>query len=346
MPEILGQNDLEISDMVRTHYTKKGIAFHLLSKVTRITANGTANTAGAANTADAANTGETVAPPVNSADQTSGGTVHFIDLNEQEHTVDGEKILISVGRRPNTTGFGLETLGVALNDRRGIAVDERMRPNIPGGWAAGDVSGLSMLAHTASREAEVAVNNIAGEPDTMSYDAIPGVVYTNPEVASVGLTYDAARAQGLPVRELRLPMSYSGRFVAENEGGEGICKVVVIADPSFEDDTTAVSASSAPLDSPTPASAASLDSPASAGTGTSAGALTPASSAPLDAPTPDGQLTPGRVVGVHMLGNPVGEMIWGACLAIEQGMTAAELQRIVFPHPTVAEVIKEALFTA
>jgi dihydrolipoamide dehydrogenase len=277
--------------MVRAHYTKKGITFNLLCRVTRIDA--TEIEAGK-----------------------TGGKVHFTDIDGREHTVTGEKVLISVGRRPTTTGFGLETLGVALNDRRGIAVDEQMRTNIPGVYAAGDVTALSMLAHTASRQAEVAVNNMAGTPDTMRYDAIPGVVYTNPEVASVGLTYDAARARGLAVRELSLPMSYSGRFVAETVCGDGICKVVITADPSFEDDAAA-----------------------SALSATSVGPLG------TDVASDGAPLVPGQVVGVHLFGNPAGEIIWGAALAIEQRMTLPELQRIIFPHPTVAEVIKETLFT-
>lgn len=252
--EILGANDREISEIVRAHYAKKGIAFHLLSKVTRID----------------------VQDPRSAA-------VRFLDADGAEHVVEAEKVLVSVGRRPNTKGYGLENMEVALDDRGGIKVDDRMRTNVANVYAAGDVTGFSMLAHTASREAEVAVNNIAGTPDTMCYNAVPGVVYTNPEVASVGLTCDAARANGLSANELRLPMSYSGRFVAENEGGEGLCKVVV-------DEKS------------------------------------------------------GKIIGVHAVGNPASEMIWGACLAIERGMTVAELQRIIFPHPTVSEIIKEALF--
>jgi dihydrolipoamide dehydrogenase len=268
--EILGANDPEISELVRAHYTKKGITFHLLCKVTR----------------------------VDVKDSTTA-IVRFLDIDGAQHEVEAEKVLVSVGRRPVVKGYGLENLGVTLDERGGIKTDERMRTNIPNVYAAGDVTGFSMLAHTASREAEVAVNNIANISDTMRYEAVPGVVYTNPEVASVGLTYDAARAKGLSVRELRLPMSYSGRFVAENEGGEGLCKVVVVAPPEFEDDATAQNRS----------------------------------------------LKEGQVVGVHAVGNPASEMIWGACLAIEQGMTAAELERIIFPHPTVSEIVKEVLFT-
>jgi dihydrolipoamide dehydrogenase len=118
----------------------------------------------------------------------------------------------------------------------------------------------------------------------MSYSAIPGVVYTNPEVAAVGLTLDGAVAAGhVGARELTLPMAYSGRFVAENEGGAGLCKIVVAADD--------------------------------------------------------------KLLGVHLLGGPAGEMIWGAAASIERGDSLAELRRVIFPHPTVAEIIRETLFS-
>ncbi|MBQ2102969.1 MAG: dihydrolipoyl dehydrogenase, partial [Bacteroidales bacterium] len=155
---------------------------------------------------------------------------------------------------------------------------------IPGVYAAGDVTGFSMLAHTASREGEVAVNNIAGKPDRMRYNAIPGVVYTNPEVAGVGLTEAEAKQKGIDYTVVKLPMAYSGRFVAENEGGEGVCKIIV--GKKYHE-----------------------------------------------------------VLGVHMLGTPWSEMIHSACIAIEQEMTVEQLKEVVFPHPTVSEIIKETVFT-
>ena len=188
-----------------------------------------------------------------------------------------------MGRRPVTQGFGLENLGVELH-RGGIKVDERMRTNIPGVFAAGDVTGFSLLAHTASREGEVVVNNLTGRNDIMRYNAIPGVVYTNPEVAGVGETEESAKAKNIAFKVAKLPMAYSGRFVAENEGGSGMCKVLL------------------------------------------------------------GEKH-GEVIGVHMLGNPSSEIIYGACIAIEQEMTLKEMQEVVFPHPTVSEIIKEVVFS-
>ena len=131
---------------------------------------------------------------------------------------------MSVGRRPVLTGFGLENIPVAVE--RGIRVNEKMQTTMPNVYAAGDVTGFSLLAHTASREGEVAVNNMLGIEDKMEYNAIPGIVYTNPEVSSVGLTEEQAQAQGIEYRMSKLPMTYAGRFVAENEGQTGLCKIL------------------------------------------------------------------------------------------------------------------------
>ncbi len=254
LPKILGPMDDEISAMLQAQYEKKGVAFQLGCKVVAV----------------------------------EGDTVVYEDPEGQTCRVRGDRILVSVGRRAVLQGFGLESLGVelALNPAGrpyGIKVDGHMRTSVPGVYAAGDVTGFSMLAHTASREGEVAVNDILGKPDRMRYDAIPGVVYTNPEVAGAGLTEAEAAGKGLDVAALRLPMAFSGRFVAENERGEGLCKVVV-------------------------------------------------------------DRVSRKVLGVHMLGNPCSEIIQGACIAIEQGMTVEQLQEVVFPHPTVSEILKETVF--
>jgi len=247
LPEILGNNDAEISAMLRDIYTKKGIEFNLNAKVVKI----------------------------------DGQQVTF-EKDGENFTVEGEKILVSVGRRAVTTGFGLENLKVELF-KGGIKVDEKMQTNVPGVFAAGDVTGFSLLAHTASREGEVVVNNLTGRNDVMRYNAIPGVVYTNPEVAAVGETEESAQAKGIAFKVAKLSMAYAGRFVAENEGGTGLCKILI------------------------------------------------------------GENN-GKVIGVHMIGNPSSEMIYGACIAIEQEMTLAEMEKIVFPHPTVSEIFKETLF--
>lgn len=189
--EILGGLDREISEMLRGIYAKRGVKFNLQCKVESV----------------------------------DGNTVHYIDADGCAQSVSGDKILISVGRRPVVSGFGLENLSVET--ARGIKVNEYMQTSMPNVYAAGDVTGFSLLAHTASREGEVAVNHILGIEDKMRYDAIPGIVYTNPEVSGVGLTEEQAQAQGVEYRLSKLPMTYSGRFVAENEGQTGLCKILV-----------------------------------------------------------------------------------------------------------------------
>ncbi len=247
LPKILGPMDSELSEMLLKTYAKKGIDFKLGCKVTGI----------------------------------EGGTVIYTDPDGNECRAEGEKILVSVGRRAVLDGFGLENLSVETD--RGIKVNDRMETSVPGVYAAGDVTGFSMLAHTASREGEVAVNNILGKDDRMSYRAIPGIVYTNPEVAGVGITEEQAAAKGGFIVK-KLPMSYSGRFVAENERENGLCKIIA------EEKT-------------------------------------------------------GKVVGMHFIGNPCSEIIQSACIAIENEMTVEQIQKVVFPHPTVSEIIKETAFT-
>ena len=255
LPKILGPMDDEISAMLQAQYAKKGVEFHLSCKVVAV----------------------------------EGNEVVYEDPEGNTCRAKGDKILVSVGRRANFQDIGLENIGVelALNPAGrpyGIKVNDHMRTNVPGVYAAGDVTGFSMLAHTASREGEVAVNNILGKEDCMHYDAIPGVVYTNPEVAGTGLTEAEAAKKGLDYVALKLPMAFSGRFVAENERGEGLCKIIADAQSH-------------------------------------------------------------RVLGVHMLGNPCSEIIQSACIAIEQKMTVEQLKEVVFPHPTVSEILKETAFT-
>lgn len=242
LPKILGPMDDEISAMLQAQYAKKGVQFHLSCKVTAI----------------------------------EGNEVVYETPEGETCRAQGDKILLSVGRRANIRGFGLENIGVAME--RGIKVNEKMETSVPGVYAAGDVTAFSMLAHTASHEAEVAVSNMLGIPAAMSYNAIPGIVYTNPEVAGVGMTEQEA---GEDVKVLKLPMAYSGRFVAENERGEGLCKVLVGPE--------------------------------------------------------------GKVLGVHMLGNPCSEIILSAAMAISRGLSVKELLEVVYPHPTVSEILKETL---
>lgn len=246
--KILGNMDREMSDILQKEYEKKGVVFNLSCKVVEV----------------------------------KGDEVIYETKDGKTESVKGDKILVSVGRKANIVGIGLENIGVEI-DRGGIKVDNKMRTNVPNVFAAGDVTGFSLLAHTAYREGEVVVNNLTGRDDVMRYNAIPWVVYTNPEIAGVGLTEDEAKSKGIEYEIRKLPMVYAGRFVAENEGFNGLAKVLV------------------------------------------------------------GKKY-GEVLGVHLLGNPSSEMIFGACMAIEGEFTLKEMEEVVFPHPTVSEIFKETVF--
>ena len=127
-------------------------------------------------------------------------------------------------------GLGLEELGLDIDPRGGVRVDDRGATNVPGLWAAGGVTGQAWLAHAASRMAEVVVHNLTGRPDRMRYEKMPAVVYTSPEVAVVGLTKDEAESRGLKVKTGRIPMAINARYLAENPDESGLCKVVLEAE--------------------------------------------------------------------------------------------------------------------
>ena len=243
--EILPPVDSEIAAMLHAEYQKQGIDFFVGAKVTELQNN----------------------------------KVLFTDNQGNEQSIDTEKILLCVGRKPSLKGIEILDLEPFRN---GIKVNDKMQTSKTNVYAAGDITAFSMLAHTAVREAEVAVNNIVGKSDTMAYNAVPAVVYTNPEVAGVGLTEDELKAQGRSYSVRKLPMTFSGRFVAENEGGNGLCKLI------FDDRNI--------------------------------------------------------IVGCHMIGNPSSEIIAVAALAIEQQLTSERFEKLIFPHPSVGEIIKETLF--
>ena len=246
MAEILGVMDKETSGMLRSEYTKRGVTFYLNTKVVEVNPHGV-----------------------------------VIEKDGKTSTIEAEQLLLSVGRKANLSGVGLDKLNIELL-RNGVKVDEHLLTSHPGVYACGDITGYSLLAHTAIREAEVAINHILGVEDRMNYECVPGVVYTNPEVAGVGKTEEELIKQGIPYRVSKLPMAYSGRFVAENEQGNGLCKLI--------------------------------------------------------------QDEKGKIIGCHMLGNPVSELIVIAGIAIQKGYTVEEFQKTVFPHPTVGEIYHEIMF--
>ena len=249
LDHIAGENDAELTALLQKNYEKKGVRFILSARVTELA---------------------------------EGGVCY--EKDGEACRVDADKVLLSIGRRANTAGLGLETIGVELA-RGAVVTDLHMRTNVPGVYAAGDVNGKSMLAHTAYREAEVAVNDMLGIADEMRYGAVPSVVYTNPELASVGETEATAKRNGLDVTTVKLPMRFSGRYLAENEGGDGIAKLVVERGSQ-------------------------------------------------------------RVVGMQALANYASEFISTAAVFVETGMTLAQVKKIIFPHPTVGEIIREAAWQA
>ena len=248
LPEICPAVDAEIAKMLRQGLGKHNIKFHLGARVESI----------------------------------GDGEVTF-SAKDKSQTIKASHVLVATGRVCNVDGLGLDDVKVDY-DRRGIKVDDRCATNVPGIWAIGDVTGKQWLAHSASRMGEVVVHNICGRADRMRYNAIPGVIYTMPEVGTVGLTEAQAKEQGIPVKTGKMPLTASGRFLAENERGRGVCKVVVNAESN-------------------------------------------------------------ALLGVHIIGGACSEMVFGAAAMIEGEMRVEEIEDIVFPHPTVSEMIRETLLT-
>lgn len=243
LPEILGGMDGEVSVMLREEYDKVGVDFYLKSKVTEVSPKGLT-----------------------------------IEKDGESTLLPAERIIICAGRRPVATCFSALNLEL---EGRGVKVNSQMQTSLERVYAIGDLTGFSQLAHTAVREAEVAVDNILGKTVEISYKAVPGVVYTYPEVAGVGYTEEQLQKEGIRYEKRSLNMTYAGRFVVENEQANGLCKVLV-----SEDD---------------------------------------------------------QILGIHMFGNPASELIISAGIAIDCRIPAHRLAEVIFPHPTVGEIIKETI---
>jgi len=149
--------------------------------------------------------------------------------DENEKSCNAELVLLSVGRKPNITYVGLEKINLEF-DKTGIVVNNKMQTNLPNIYAVGDVTGKSLLAHSAYRMGEVAVNNILGKNDRMRYNAIPWAIYTNPELAGIGLSERKAKQKGYNVKVTTMQLRANGRFYAEHGNEKGLCKVIVDAD--------------------------------------------------------------------------------------------------------------------
>ncbi|MDR1536122.1 MAG: dihydrolipoyl dehydrogenase [Planctomycetota bacterium] len=213
-------------------------------------------------------------------DRLEGGEVFFTDSQGRARSVAGERILLAAGRVPILGGFGLENLNLDVG-REGIRVNDRAETSLPGVYAAGDVTGKFPLAHFASRQGLVAVENLSGKPAVCRESAIPAVVYGDPEIATVGLTREGAEARGIFGRAVKMPLAASGRFLAETEGERGFVKAVL-----------------------------------------------------------------GRsdvLLGMQVIGPYASEMIGAAAVMIENEMRAGDIRELVFPHPTVAEILRDVM---
>ena len=249
MPTILPNLDPDVVQIMLDKYRKAGINILTSTKVTKI----------------------------------EGNDVYLeSSIKDAESRITSTKVLVSVGRRANLSG--LEALEGLETERGAIKIDDFCRTNLPNVYACGDVTGKIMLAHVASRQAEVAIGRMLKQIplQRIAYNAIPSVVYTNPEIASVGITEAQAAEMNIPVEVNKLPMTFSGRFMAENDGETGLCKVITDAKNH-------------------------------------------------------------SILGVHLIGNPCSEFIAAASFAVRMGYTTAEFQQVVFPHPTVSEVLHEAI---
>jgi dihydrolipoamide dehydrogenase len=158
-----------------------------------------------------------------------GRAVVTLDLGGgKEATLEADKVMVSVGRRPNSEGLGLEAVGVKI-ERGFVPTDRRMRTNVPGVYAIGDLAGQPMLAHKASREAEVVAEVIAGRKSEMDVRTIPAVIFSDPEIASAGITADEAEKKGRKVKIGKFPFAALGRAIA-NADTDGFVKVVIDAE--------------------------------------------------------------------------------------------------------------------
>jgi dihydrolipoamide dehydrogenase len=192
LPQIAGPTDREIATRLQQALKRVGVEFQLSSKVLAV----------------------------------EGDSVKYQTADGAEARVEADCIVNATGRTPVVCGIGLDDVGVDFS-RKGIRASDRGKTNLPGVWACGDVTGRRMLAHAATREGLVAVDNMFGGKSRIRYNAIPSVIYTHPEVASVGRTEEELQAEGIEYRKGSVPMAVAGRFLVENEGASGLVKVLV-----------------------------------------------------------------------------------------------------------------------
>ena len=253
LPQILPVEDHEIQSFARKRFEKQGIKIHTNAKVIKL-------------------------------DKKSDGVTATIEEGSKSQTITVERVISAVGVVGNIENLGLEKLGVKT-DRGIIVVDQFNKTNVPGIYAIGDVSGAPMLAHKAEHEGVVCIEAIKGlNPHPMNKLIIPSCTYCAPQIASVGLTEQAAKEKKLEIRVGRFPFIGNGKAIALGED-QGLIKVI------FDKRT-------------------------------------------------------GQLLGAHMVGAEVTELIQGYVVAMNLETTEEELMHTIFPHPTLSEMMKEAVLDA
>lgn len=242
--------DLETAKTFQRALTKQGMSFKLGSKVTQAKVSGKQVTL-------------SVEPAV-------GGAAE---------SIQADYVLLAIGRRPYTQGLGLESVGLST-DKRGMLENHEHRSSVPGIWVIGDVTSGPMLAHKAEDEAIACVELIAGKAGEVNYDVIPSVIYTHPEVATVGRTEEQLKAEGRAYKVGKFPFTANSRAKINHET-EGFVKV--LADERSDE-----------------------------------------------------------ILGVHMIGPNVGDMIAEYCVAMEFRGAAEDIARTCHPHPTRSEALRQA----
>ncbi|MFC1922754.1 dihydrolipoyl dehydrogenase [Chloroflexota bacterium] len=222
---------------------------------------------------------------VESVEAKSGSVEIRVSNNGQEKTLQAEQVLVAIGVKPNSHNLSLEDLGVKLSERGMVEIDDRMATSIPGVWAIGDVTGKLMLAHVGSAQGIICAENIAGvETITLDYEMLPRVTYSQPQVASFGITEDMAKERGYEVKIGRFPFQASGKALGL---GDSTGWVKIITDAKY-----------------------------------------------------------GEILGAHMIGPEVTELLPELTLAQMMEITTAEIARNVHAHPTLSETLMEAAHAA
>jgi len=222
---------------------------------------------------------------VQTIENTGNGVRLTVTSEKGEQVLESEQALVAIGFKPNSRGLGLEELGVKMNERSAIEIDDRMATNVPGIWAIGDVTAKLMLAHVGSAQGIVCAENIAGvETTVLNYEMMPRATYCQPQVASFGLTEAQAKERGYDIKVGRFPFQANGKALGS---GEYSGWIKIITDTKY-----------------------------------------------------------GEILGAHLIGPEVTELLPELTLAQMMELTPAEITRNVHAHPTLSEVIGEAALAA